>query len=838
MADNIIKTEDLNPVGENLKGTAQIPISQDKVDYRVSVGEIEQSVLTKVSDRYLEKDSKIPNENLTFGEVKEGDFNVVSGGEVAKQFDTKTLSKIKKGKYIDNINILVTNDALEYSDYVYLKQTNGVYISCRGSDTIPSIIFYDDNMLLLGKLMGNSSQQLITLDDINTPDGTKYVRYNSLLNKGYLITGSFNKEHESTFFKLKTEVGFYTNKSGIKTPEKSYQTSELLLINDDIVFVNLYSNGGSELSPIVYFDVNKSLIQKTNSFAKGVHNISVKSDRPVNAIYCKVNSFIGYDVLMNGDTNNDVQSLLTKDFDTSVFVKKEIGKGLSENNFSFEDKSKVDKIKIEGTGNSFLNDKGEYVEFTASGNVIERVVQNEGNINPDNINNSRKLNKTAKVVLTFDDGYFEDFTEVHTILKSKGVRGTFYINEIDIPTKLTSQQVVEMANYGHEFGSHSQYHTMLAKMALHKGIEVGDTEIQVINQYKTANGPLNLGVGIEYEVVVGSDAKWNVFKVTKGEIKQGYQTLKLTTPSTIKIDKPMEIWFSENSIKSLVLQPKNVLENLGIDCVGFAYPFGSGTAEAVNALKSIFSYGRNAYLGTGGNPKTFGGFINGGWRNFNQFEIPCYELIDMTDVKLNEMLDLAIQEGSIFSILGHSSSGATMWNKLSYFIDLVKSKGIEIVTMKEALGTHGYVADFNGIKVNAVGELWGGVTTLPTGYFSELQNLLDYPQGFTIQTIDDAERIKGSYPCAGMLITIKPFNNNRQYGHSKSNSTWTTQFIIEIDKNTIYTRKRTGNIIASEWDCLTTRNGTTPPLKYNHIGSSFFNTQLNKMQFWNGNEWV
>lgn len=82
MADSIIKIEDLNPVGGALKGTAQIPISQDKIDYRVSVGEIEQSVLTKVSDRYIEKGTKIPNENLTFGEVKEGDLNVVSGGAV------------------------------------------------------------------------------------------------------------------------------------------------------------------------------------------------------------------------------------------------------------------------------------------------------------------------------------------------------------------------------------------------------------------------------------------------------------------------------------------------------------------------------------------------------------------------------------------------------------------------------------------------------------------------------------------------------------------------------------------------------------------------------------
>lgn len=183
MADSVIKIEDLNPIGENLKGTAQIPISQDKVDYRVSVGEIEQSVLTKVSDRYLEKDSKIPNENLTFGKVKEGDVNVVSGGEVKKYTDNylfrrnENIQPITDAIISDN-GTLSTHEKYITSNFIPVNLNDEIEYIGSVSGGANALYGYNVNkqptVLLLGKNTNGSNVVEIT----NTH--TKYIRASSI----------------------------------------------------------------------------------------------------------------------------------------------------------------------------------------------------------------------------------------------------------------------------------------------------------------------------------------------------------------------------------------------------------------------------------------------------------------------------------------------------------------------------------------------------------------------------------------------------------------------------------------------------------------------------------
>lgn len=83
---------------EQVKDTAEIILLQDGVNARVEAPIFEQKILNKTDNRYLKKSEKIPNTNLTFGEVKEGDVNVVSGGEVYDYLINSDLNKT----YTDN----------------------------------------------------------------------------------------------------------------------------------------------------------------------------------------------------------------------------------------------------------------------------------------------------------------------------------------------------------------------------------------------------------------------------------------------------------------------------------------------------------------------------------------------------------------------------------------------------------------------------------------------------------------------------------------------------------------------------------------------------------------
>ena len=84
------------------------------------------------------------------------------------------------------------------------------------------------------------------------------------------------------------------------------------------------------------------------------------------------------------------------------------------------------------------------------------------------------------IVLTFDDGYENIYTEMLPILEAKGMKAVVYVitNELDKPGYLTLEQVKDMQKRGIEIGSHTADHLALvnesAEMQLH---QVSDSRI-------------------------------------------------------------------------------------------------------------------------------------------------------------------------------------------------------------------------------------------------------------------------------------------------------------------------------------------------------------------------
>ncbi len=78
---------------------------------------------------------------------------------------------------------------------------------------------------------------------------------------------------------------------------------------------------------------------------------------------------------------------------------------------------------------------------------------------------SRRTKGPGKaVVLTFDDGYEDNYIHAFPVLKKYGLRATIYlvVNDIGKPGKLGWEQILEMKNSGLiDFGSHSLSHPFL-----------------------------------------------------------------------------------------------------------------------------------------------------------------------------------------------------------------------------------------------------------------------------------------------------------------------------------------------------------------------------------------
>ncbi|WP_168220706.1 polysaccharide deacetylase family protein [Streptomyces sp. RFCAC02] len=67
------------------------------------------------------------------------------------------------------------------------------------------------------------------------------------------------------------------------------------------------------------------------------------------------------------------------------------------------------------------------------------------------------------VSLTFDDGYTTHWTEAAPMLERHGLRATFYVNtaRIDRSGRLTTDEVRQLADAGHEIGGHTLDHARL-----------------------------------------------------------------------------------------------------------------------------------------------------------------------------------------------------------------------------------------------------------------------------------------------------------------------------------------------------------------------------------------
>lgn len=76
--------------------------------------------------------------------------------------------------------------------------------------------------------------------------------------------------------------------------------------------------------------------------------------------------------------------------------------------------------------------------------------------------------KKKPIVITFDDGYDDAYTQVFPVLKNDGFIGTFFLikDYIGREGRLNEGQISEMQKAGMEFGSHTLSHPDLTKISL------------------------------------------------------------------------------------------------------------------------------------------------------------------------------------------------------------------------------------------------------------------------------------------------------------------------------------------------------------------------------------
>lgn len=131
-----------------VKDTDELIILQDGKNKKVKSPKLEEKVLSKVGDTFLKKTDKIPNENLTFGKVEQGDNNVISGGDVYNKF-----KEIKK-TIVESRNPFLTDDFdyfINIKDGTRFTKIDGIIKQHIGTDNIvfkyPNVFKFNENTI-------------------------------------------------------------------------------------------------------------------------------------------------------------------------------------------------------------------------------------------------------------------------------------------------------------------------------------------------------------------------------------------------------------------------------------------------------------------------------------------------------------------------------------------------------------------------------------------------------------------------------------------------------------------------------------------------------------------
>jgi len=194
------------------------------------------------------------------------------------------------------------------------------------------------------------------------------------------------------------------------------------------------------------------------------------------------------------------------------------------------------------------------------------------------------------LLISFDDSQKTDYTKVLRILNKFGVPAEFCVWTYQIDdssnAKLHKDELLTLATTN-EIVSHSRYHIALAGGTLLTASPKGSYIV-----HTNVDSNFKWGKFRTFQISNGSSSE--IVEVTGVESKNGSSYVKLAKPLIGDYPAGSTLAMTTESIENEAAESKQWLNDLGIKCSGFSYPFGRTDNRSEQIIKKYYTTARIA----------------------------------------------------------------------------------------------------------------------------------------------------------------------------------------------------------------------------------------------------
>jgi peptidoglycan/xylan/chitin deacetylase (PgdA/CDA1 family) len=284
---------------------------------------------------------------------------------------------------------------------------------------------------------------------------------------------------------------------------------------------------------------------------------------------------------------------------------------------------------------------------------------------------------SGQLVFVYDDGPMTDYTKafpVHQAEDAPACVGAVPTRVREDDGSLDEAHLTEMEQAGWEIAAHTVNHQAVSSIDIVADVSRGDRTIQV-------------------ESDLHGSQPGNTILITDGDNEERATVTGTGTNETgdyLELADPVERPYStaddayerltDDVLREEIVGSKAQLEEMGLQIDNFVFPYGRHDEVSVEMVKEHY-HGIANYDFDGLNP----GFGIDPYRIGRTY----YRKDELTETELTDFLDTVAEDDLLGMFAGHTWYDDLTEDRIRFAIREAKARGIEVVTLREALSSQG-----------------------------------------------------------------------------------------------------------------------------------------------------